>query len=452
MRVSPDLETRLHADAQELDRDFPGTDSLERRILARVAITARDKRRAPTRLQELALAGLLVGTVALLAIGVAQLRATTRPGPARTHSGSSMAPCTAAPLHMVNATIGWQGDPDRTDWYGFPLRTTDGGLHWLRVPVPYGGGTKTGSTSCFLDADHAWVTGITADGLVVYSTANGGQTWKTGVPVPGALIARLAFIDAQRGWLLTDIGPAGALSERRIYSTTDGGLHWSLIVSALAKGGSTLGTLAVGCTESGMTFVDVDTGWLSWDCRPPSPPAAAVIQPGTPAPLGPLVASTRDGGRSWQRVALPTYSSSGQWVCSAYPPVVALAQGVLPVTCQGAGHSALFITDDGGRHWSFLRPPTDSDRALEDFIDADTGWAVSPAPGGNDLYRTINGGRDWVLVKRGLFRDQAVTAFQFADASVGFVYTMAKDGLLQLLKTTDGGITWTALPTGPTNR
>ena len=451
MRVSPDLDMRLHGDAQELDRDFPRTDNLERQIMARVALSAREERRALTRAQELALAGLLVVAVALLAIGIAQLRAITRPGPARTHSGSFAAPCTAAPLHIVNATMGWQGDPDRTDWYGFPVRTTDGGLHWHRVqvPPPSFAPTKTGSTSCFLDADHAWVTLNTSDGLAVYRTANGGQTWETGVPVPGALIARLAFIDAQRGWLLTDTG-AGALAERRIYSTTDGGVHWNQIVRASTTDGSTLGTLAVGCPESGMTFIDAETGWLTWDCRPPSPPVAAVTRPGTPAPLGPLVASTRDGGRSWQRVALPTYPSSGRWVCGAYPPVVALTQGVLPVTCQGAGHSAVFITDDGGRHWSFLRPPTDSELALEDFIDADTGWAVSPAPGGNDLYRTTNGGRDWVPVKHGLFPDQVVTAFQFADGSVGFVYTMAKNGLLQLLKTTDGGNTWTVLPRGPT--
>ncbi|HXN00348.1 MAG TPA: hypothetical protein VN973_00485 [Candidatus Dormibacteraeota bacterium] len=350
---------------------------------------------------------------------------------------------------MVNATIGWQGDLDRTDWYGFPVRTADGGLHWQRVqvPPPSFAPTKSGSTSCFLDADHAWVTLNTSGGLVVYRTADGGQTWETGLPVPGVLIARLAFIDDHHGWLLTD----DIQGIRTIYSTTDGGVHWNQIVRASPTDGSTLGTLAVGCPESGMTFVDAKTGWLTWDCRPPRPPVAAVIQPGTSAPVGQLVASTRDGGRSWQRVALPTNPSSGRWVCGAYPPVIALTQGVLPVTCQGAGHSAVFITDDGGRHWSFLRPPTDSDLALEDFIDADTGWAVSPAHGGNDLYLTTNGGRDWVLVRRGLFRDQVVTAFQFADDRVGFVYTLAKDGLLQLLKTTDSGNTWVALPRGPTS-
>jgi photosystem II stability/assembly factor-like uncharacterized protein len=353
---------------------------------------------------------------------------------------------------MVNTTVGWQGDPDRTDWYGFPLRTTDGGLHWqmVQVPPPSRSPSKNGSTSCFRDSDHAWVTLSTADGLAVYRTADGGRTWQAGTPVASSfvaqLIVRLAFIDDHHGWLLTD-----DQATRTIYSTTDGGVHWNQIVRASTTNPSTLGTLGAGCPESGMTFIDGDTGWLTWDCRPPRPPVAAVIlpPPGTKAPLGLLVASTRDGGRTWQRVALPSYPSSGRSVCSAYPPVFALPYGVLPVTCQD-GHNAVFRTDDGGHNWSFLRPPTDSELAIDDFIDADTGWEVSPTASGNDLYQTTDGGRDWVLAKRGLFPDQVVTAFQFVDAGTGFVYTLPSGGPLQLLKTTDGGKTWTAVPRGPT--
>jgi hypothetical protein len=76
MITQHELERRLQSDARDLDRDFPGADRLELRIMARVAATPREqRRRAPTLKQELALAGLFVVVVALLAIGIGRLRA-----------------------------------------------------------------------------------------------------------------------------------------------------------------------------------------------------------------------------------------------------------------------------------------------------------------------------------------------------------------------------------------
>ena len=66
MTMHLEVEQRLQADAQELDRDFPRADRLEQKILARVARTPREERRAPTLRQEVILAGLFVVMVALL--------------------------------------------------------------------------------------------------------------------------------------------------------------------------------------------------------------------------------------------------------------------------------------------------------------------------------------------------------------------------------------------------
>lgn len=75
MITQQELESRLQSDAQDLDRDFPRANELELRILARVAATPREKRRpALTLKQELAVAGLFVVVVALIAIGIGRLR------------------------------------------------------------------------------------------------------------------------------------------------------------------------------------------------------------------------------------------------------------------------------------------------------------------------------------------------------------------------------------------
>ena len=102
-------------------------------------------------------------------------------------------------------------------WADGLQRTTDGGLHWRYVPPPTPPNqTKGGNTTYILDVDHAWVTVATGDvallnatNLVIFRTADGGQTWSQGkVPLSGVVnsSAVLGFIDATHGWLLTDSG------------------------------------------------------------------------------------------------------------------------------------------------------------------------------------------------------------------------------------------------------
>jgi photosystem II stability/assembly factor-like uncharacterized protein len=441
----------------------PGPDFPDRLLLSRTmamldpqaATTGRDigwKGSLPWRLnrrpQILRLAAVLMVVVVAVAASAAILTAhllSTRFTPA-TPAPSARSCSSGALLHMVNATIGWQGDLDNTDYYGGPFRTVDGGLSWRAVQVPpTGSKPHTGSTSCFLDAEHAWVT-VNADGYVfVYRTTDGGRTWQHGQTVPGAdsvtQFVRLEFIDQAHGWLLVDTGSDTMSNTRAIYSTIDGGLNWSEVASAAVKDGSPLGTMGVWCSESGMTFVDLNTGWLTWDCRQQKSPSL-------PAEMGPLVAATRDGGHTWERVGLPGYMSRGA-VCGAQPPTFILAIGVLPVTCDGAGRSAVFRTEDGGRTWTFFAPPADSDVTLEYFVDAANGWIFSHAAitslvasPPTELYRTADGGRDWVLVTRGLFPGHTVSAVQFLDQNHGFAIYDRNT----LVKTKDGGHTWSFIP------
>ncbi|HEX9099879.1 MAG TPA: hypothetical protein VF956_10375 [Candidatus Dormibacteraeota bacterium] len=349
-------------------------------------------------------------------------------------------------LHMVNATTGWQGDLDNTDFFGGPYRTVDGGLSWRAVQVPRTGSKSyTGSTSCFLDAEHAWVTVNVGGQVFVYRTIDGGRTWQHGQTVRGGTFVtqfvRLEFIDQDHGWLLVDTGGDTISNTRAIYSTTDGGVNWSQVASAAVKDLSPLGTMGVWCSESGMTFVDVNTGWLTWDCRQQKSPSL-------PVATGPVVAVTRDGGHTWVPVALPTFTPRGA-VCGVEPPTFTAVRGVLPVTCDGAGRSAVFRTEDGGRTWTFFPQPADVEVTLQYFLDADNGWVFSRNARTNlagssptDLYRTSDGGRDWVLVTRGLFPGHTMSAVQFLDLSNGFaIYDHST-----LVNTADGGHTWSLIP------
>lgn len=394
--------------------------------------------------------------------------------PVRTHPVSATGTCSQG-LQMATAKVGWNGP--------FPSRTTDGGVTWgdaspSRLPNST---IKWGVTTCALDGDHAWTTQTTGtstsrpDHVVVFATQNGGQIWQQGESValrgsetasgpgtgdgssPGLTRVQvvLDFVDEMHGWLLTDVGPyASPPPVRSIYSSSDGGLHWTLLASDPQGDSSVLGRTAEGCAESGMTFIDANRGWLTWDCsesRLNLPPRYG----------GPLVAITSDGGHSWASVQLPTFVDVG--VCRATPPVFTGMQGVLPVTCGAPGSwGVIYRTGDAGATWSPGRMPfpTELFGSLPstwshqlNFVDGKSGWALVPdnltrsgaadASTSSELYRTTDAGRSWVVVQKGLFPGQLVDSLQFIDASTGFAFTSTPGQTSW--KTIDGGQTWAPL-------
>jgi photosystem II stability/assembly factor-like uncharacterized protein len=113
------------------------------------------------------------------------------------------------------------------------------------------------------------------------------------------------------------------------------------------------------------------------------------------------------------------------------------------------GKGALLSTADGGERWE-LRPRPVED-AMHDlfFTDALTGWIVCErsifAPMRKDesvsyLLKTTDGGETWsrVEVTRGEDVDVKLVGLRFADAAHGWVY--GEEGVLYA--TSDGGATW----------
>jgi hypothetical protein len=357
-------------------------------------------------------------------------------------------------------------------WAYGTMRTTDGGLHWRDVSPPTPANrTKGGYATFTLDINQSWVTMATgaagqpsATNLVIFGTADGGQTWsQANVPISGAATesARLAFVDSRHGWLITDSGQTtfdktntSMVSQpitRADYSTADGGLTWTLLLTAHQGDGSTLGTLGLTCSMNGLTFTSLNDGWLTWDtgCGIGSSAGA----PPAPSANMSAVAVTHDGGRSWQRVDLPSVSSGGDYICTVHQAVFTSSRGILPVDCGGFGTpgvSGVYATSDAGRTWSFRKMPFWSQKI--DFVDASTGWTFGST--GVLLYRTTNGGSTWGVVKW-FDSEQSVDDLSFVDARVGFALTSRHSadgtaGYRTMWKSADGGQTWSVMSTVPT--
>jgi len=383
---------------------------------------------------------------ALIVIGAATAAGTFlaiyelghRAVPVQTPPIGASATCATGVLHMSTEEVGWRGTS----------RTTDGGATWRDMSPPaLPNRAKGGGANCILDANHAWTTQNVGaslglpDHVVVFATSDGGQTWRKGAPVaiPGAapapgqplvyVIDVLEFINDQDGWILIDTGPNSSTPYvRTLYSTTDGGIHWSLVVSDSPRQGSALSQTAVGCSFTGMSFASTDDGWITWDCTQTQGPGATA---------GPVAIATHDGGSTWQPAGLPSFPT-GQ-ICNASPPLFSGNLGVLPVWC-GADGTTIFTTADAGKTWSETKAPFSAQVSEVDFVDVSTGFAFNNRCNGNDLYRSTDGGRSWTAVKRGLFAASCVDQFDFINATVGFLYTSPIAGVPW--RTTDGGLTW----------
>lgn len=436
-----DLETRLRSYlARGAARPAPS--DLEQRILAERPVSR--TRWVP---QVLAAAALLLFAIGL---GIALRNARSQPAvlpvvsPSVKPSLSATASPNATPtpgflalssIHMTTATTGWAtGDTDNrvNGPNSGVFRTTDGGTHWNAVtpnnqqwidifseaPGPSANLSPRPKISFeistfFLDADRVWVAGIvrtTTDSTVtVFSTSDGGAHWQAGIPFRAMQSAGtlLDFIDNRHGWLLLGIHEGMQQERAALYQTTDGS-HWSLVTQT-----------SLGCFVNGLTFIDASTGWMGLSCDE----------------TGPALQITHDAGRTWQRQSLPfpppSVESCG---CDSFAPVLLSARdGFIPTNGP-----IMFVTSDAGRTWSLRRLPARA--AYQDFVDAAHGWAVDQQTG--TVYSTSDGGRSWNPVST-IPNTTNVPILDFVDKSTG--YLLRGPGKSPLLKTTDGGRTWTEI-------
>jgi photosystem II stability/assembly factor-like uncharacterized protein len=311
----------------------------------------------------------------------------------------------------------------------------------------------------FSDAQHGWATGY--DNLknesVVLRTTNGGKLWRTARPSDGGAYSANALAPVPGGglWTAGSEGWDGALVSR----SADQGVKWtyasvptleyllgiqaltSKVGFAAGTGGVLLRTADGGKTWKevasaprgdllGMHFASASEGWtLAND---------GVSLTGS-------VQHTADGGATWtpQTAASGTLlyavDSVGQdvWVAGGDPSAGPVLGGE-----RVSGDGVLLHSPDGGATWETQWGGGAADLRLNDvdMLDGQTGWAVGDATAAQHalVLRTTDGGDTWTL------QDPGDIAFDLAAVHVLDAQTAwaVGDGE-QILRTTDGGATWT---------
>ncbi len=318
---------------------------------------------------------------------------------------------------------------------GVIIRTVDGGATWRRMTSP---------VTTRLSAVELRPTGAgfaSGDGGVVLRTLDGGRTWSRKQLPAQTVCGALDVYSATRVW----VGGAGGV----VCRSTDGGRSWKRLTGGqwrslgdLARRGADLWTTA------GDRLLRSSDGGASWS-------AATVVDGASLNALafsesdawsvgdGGLVLRSADDGASWGRLAPPT----DQQLRSVAAP----APGVAWVA---GADSTLLTTDDGGLSWRRSLSPPD-DLFCVEFLDAERGWTGGGGPYGESaavVWRTTDGGSSWQsasLPSWGRVRD-----LEFVDANTGWAVTedWGEDGDYAqgaVLGTRDGGATWELQATAP---
>jgi photosystem II stability/assembly factor-like uncharacterized protein len=322
--------------------------------------------------------------------------------------------------------------------------STDAGDTWHDVALPARNAFLTQGTTQFLDEAHAWTvslgpgstdfTGSTDDiaRYVVDRTSDGGRTWKA-ADVPGnyaGTSASIGFVDDQHGYLLA-AAQRHSSGRSTVLRTDDGGAMWSV-----AGAGPWLGSL--------LAVSDATTIW-----------AAGQEQAGGEF-AQPILAVSRDGGRTFEDVTLPGVQGTTEAQCDCYmpePPVlVDPSTGYLVVVTLASTpmESRLYRTTDAGLTWTSIADRTDVEASGLAVLDSTHLLLARVNPTSVDL--SADGGSTWSTASAGGAWDDTYPLWIGGlppDIAASLVSLPQTDGrLFGLIRTLDGGRTWQQLRPG----
>jgi photosystem II stability/assembly factor-like uncharacterized protein len=329
-------------------------------------------------------------------------------------------------MHFSSPDSGWVLSVGRL------LVTRDGGRHWRDVtPGPLEPPIELSNVH-FLDPMHGLAgTAVSAQTVQIFRTTDGGMTWGTSLlTVDQALGMSFDFVDTQHGWLVvaTQTTTSGFVSAGQLFQTADGGVTWNALPPPPSGHAVRFMNLRTGLNVGGSSF---DQLFI-----------------------------TRDGGQSWQPQPVPIPTAYNQTAPALdLPAFVDSMLGVLPVMFAD-GSVQLEFSVDAGATWKidparaplFVRQPPYA-RDEEVLAPSFLGNGVMAVVLGTEV--RVHTGNTWVRVKPTGF--DSVHQIEFVNPRVGWAVsshlTCAGSGSAStcnsrqdLLRTLDGGRSWTAVP------
>lgn len=327
-------------------------------------------------------------------------------------------------IHFLNERDGWGITETQI------VRTNDGGITWHNVTPPEVVETGYSVDWFVFDNDHVWIQQPDNANYPLagfqYRTTDGGLNWnKIDVPFSDA---HVSFIDPNNGWALADLGIGAGSNAVAVYQTTDGGATWIQQFINDPNHANASDSLPLGGLKYGLVPLNMQTAWIF----------GVIYAPGTP-----YLFRTDDGGGTWSSVNLPLptglenadvgieqmfvasvnhiylklrafsdtnnlviYVSSDAGDTWSLTPTLIPGDGDADFLPDGEmivyNREQFYITRDAAKTWSIIPPDIkfgDSFSSM-DFVNATTGYVISQDPTTNhrSLYRADDGGATWFPV------------------------------------------------------
>ena len=260
------------------------------------------------------------------------------------------------------------------------LKTIDGGITWYSclgggLPDVYSYALHFPNKDTGYKVEYNTTYGISQ----MSKTTDAGETWYSlfsGWHGIGDYLYDVFFIDGYKGFV---VGKNG-----KIFKTTDGGTHWTLIPSGTTN------------SLNSIFFANNSTGYI--------------------AGSGGVILKTTDGGNSWSSLTSGTMAD------------LATMYFINPDTGFVGGNNVILKTNDGGNTWLILSCPVYI-KSMR-FFDINYGYII----GNGKLLKTTDGGNTWNYVHSET--TNYLYDMFFADTLTGYVI----GSNMTIMKTTSGGM------------
>lgn len=310
------------------------------------------------------------------------------------------------------------------------FHSADGALTWADVTPPLESGDS--ASHFFLDGKTAWLNLSRIEtSSDLYATYDSGASWShVSLDFPGGA---LYFLDATRGFLLSDLGVGAGSNYVALYYTADGGQTWQQRFAHTPGQGET--SLPAGGIKNGLSFLDEYIGWVTG-----SAPISDAL----------YLYGTINSGTSWFQQGCTGLPVGAGGSFFEPQPVIPLGSGVLLLPMRAmAGMDSLLMyycqSDDRGQSWHFVSQF--SAQTQQTSVASD----LSALAFGEDrLFSSLDGGLTWQDISAALPAGMLILDAERLDVNVGYLVVTDANTLEIdqnfIYKTTDGGQTWSPLP------
>jgi photosystem II stability/assembly factor-like uncharacterized protein len=300
-------------------------------------------------------------------------------------------------------------------------KSIDAGISWTKIVSPYDEPDDWPSVSALVIDPQSPSRLYLATGIGVITSRDGGESWSSYYPSGcdvhaawasgGTCWTRPALAGNQITSLAIDPTSSATVyagtADGQLFQTADGGDDWTPVIDGPLEADTSVNVIAAPASAPGTVYVGGRHG---------------IIQ-------------SLDRAKTWRRLTLGVRSI----------PVDRLAvDPTAPSTIYTTDQGYVAKTTDGGKHWSVSGLGLSGQWIKSIVIDPASASTIYVAS--SPIFRSTDAGAHWVPVSYGLKPFYSVNALAIAPSLSSTLYIGVN--FVGLLKSTDGGTTWSLANNG----